>query len=519
MRDEGGRLVVPGQPILDSLQRAWVRICSWRFGGAQLGARFALLVYGLTAITAARTLTFTHSVSDRDLPPIPPLIWLFHLADLLFVPGSAQLPGIGAVQAVQMVALVLSLVLFYLAVRSTVPALLLRHYRPLAYGAVGLAGLLSLLSLQGILPYPLALGRQHYGNDAVGVTICATDRWLKGENPYVSVNAIQCLNENDMPSFKTTPLQAGAFATIRGYPSRQQLDQAYSTVLRSGWKHPKEFESWFSYPAASFLIPAVYVAAHLHDLSVLYVLCYLVLVGVIVWRAPGRTARRFALIAVAANAALWPTVISGNTDAQYTLLILLAWAGRRHRWPSALALGLAVASRQPAWFYLLFYAVLIGKTEGRRELLWRLGIVLGVAGLTNLPYLIASPGPWLAGVLGPMRDPMFPRGTGLISLSALSNGTLGAVPLGPRGLYSLLEALGLLASLALYWRTCRAHPGTGLVLAPVALFFAWRSLYSYFLPISLLALYPALVECARPRETDVAPEHRPQGQPPAEVAA
>jgi uncharacterized membrane protein len=241
-------------------------------------------------------------------------------------------------------------------------------------------------------------------------------------------------------------------------------------------------------------------------------------VALIAWRAPNRSVRHLALIVVAANAALWPTVISGNTDAQYTLLILLAWATRDRRWLSALALGLAVASRQQAWFYLLFYAVLIARTDGRRELLWRMGIVLGVFGLTNLPYLIASPGPWLAGVLGPMRDPMFPRGSGLVALSALASGAPGTLPLGPRALYGALELVALLGSLLAYWRTCRAHPGTGLVLAPVALFFAWRSLYSYFLPLSLLALYPALVEHARPRETGEAPETRPETQPAAEAA-
>jgi hypothetical protein len=69
-------------------------------------------------------------------------------------------------------------------------------------------------------------------------------------------------------------------------------------------------------------------------------------------------------------------------------------------------------------------------------------------------------------------------------------------------LYSVLEFVGLAASVAYYWRICKKHPGTGLILAPIALLLAWRSLYSYFLPISLLALYPALVDYARPEEAD-----------------
>jgi hypothetical protein len=82
----------------------------------------------------------------------------------------------------------------------------------------------------------------------------------------------------------------------------------------------------------------------------------------------------------------------------------------------------------------------------------------------------------------------------------------------------VLELAGLAASLGYYWRICRTHPGTGLVLAPVALMFAWRSLYSYFLPITLLALYPALVEYARPNEADPIGNEQPIDSP-SEAAA
>jgi uncharacterized membrane protein len=145
----------------------------------------------------------------------------------------------------------------------------------------------------------------------------------------------------------------------------------------------------------------------------------------------------------------------------------------------------------------------------------RLGIVAAVFAVTNLPYIVASPGPWFEGVFGPMRDMMFPRGSGII---ALSTGGAGSLPLGPRWLYSTLELAGLAASLAYYWRICRAHPGTGLVLAPVALMFAWRSLYSYFLPITLLALYPALVDHARPNEADPIDDERAGDAAPAAAA-
>lgn len=515
MSDDGGVTPLPSSSLPVPLKRLLAKVLSLKFGGPELGARFALLIFGLTAITAARTVTFIYSVPDRSLPQIAPLLWVFHLADMIFLPGANRLPTLSAVQLVQFIAILAALFFFFLAARSTVPAILKRWHRPLARFAVVLAGLLCVLNLQGILPYPIALGSQHYGNDAITVTSCATDAFLRNENPYSQFNVITCLHDNGQQGSKTTPLQAGAFKHISTYPTKVQLQQLYLQAWQNHWKHPAEFESNYSYPAVSFLVPAIFVALHVHDLSLVYLLFYLALAGIVVWRAPTRIARRMAAIAISANAALWPTMVSGATDALYSLLVLVAWVTREKRWTSALVMGLAVASRQQAWFFLLFYVVLIWRTEGRREMWLRIGIITGVFAVTNLPFFLEAPGPWLAGVLGPIRDPMFPRGTGLI---ALSTGGLGSLPVGPRWLYSVLEFGALAAAVAYYWRICKKHPGTGLVLAPVALLLAYRSLYSYFLPISLLALYPALVDYIRPEEADPVSDRSAQTSP-SEAAA
>jgi hypothetical protein len=468
-----------------------------RFGGPELGSRFVLLLFGVAAMTAARTLTFIYSVPDRSLPPIPPLLWIFHQADMLYLPGMNRLPNLGAVQDLQAVALAAALVFLYLAVRSEVPVWVKRHYRLLGYVALVFALPLQIVNLQGVLPFPVALGSHHYGNDAVTVTACAVDATMRGQNPYRSFNVTDCLHKYGMQGDKTTPLKAGTLKHIYRYPTKQQLDVEYQRALANHQKCPAEFECYYSYPAASFLVPTLPAVFGLHDLSIVYLALYLAIVALVLWHARNAIARRLTLIVVAANAALWPTIESGATDALYALLVMVAWFTRDRRWLSALAFGVAVASRQQAWFFLLFYAILVGRTLGRKELAWRLGIIAGVFLLTNLPYFIASPGQWLSGVLGPIRDPMFARGTGLVALSTASAGSL---PLGPHALYNVLEAIGFLASLALYWRTCRKHPNTGLILAPLGLYFAWRSLYSYFLPLTLLALFPAMVEHARPHD-------------------
>ena len=84
-----------------------------------------------------------------------------------------------------------------------------------------------------------------------------------------------------------------------------------------------------------------------------------------------------------------------------------------------------------------------------------------------------------------MADPMFPDGVGIVGLS-----TTPLLPFLPQAVYSVLELSAMLAVLLWYWRICRARPEAAMVLAIIPLFFAWRSLSSYFycaaLPLLLL---------------------------------
>jgi hypothetical protein len=78
-------------------------------------------------------------------------------------------------------------------------------------------------------------------------------------------------------------------------------------------------------------------------------------------------------------------------------------------------------------------------------------------------------------MLVPMADPMFPDGVGIISLS-----TMHLLPYLPGTLYTTLEGLAMLGALYRYWRVCDRYPEAVMLLAMVPLFFAWRSLPSYF---------------------------------------
>jgi hypothetical protein len=78
---------------------------------------------------------------------------------------------------------------------------------------------------------------------------------------------------------------------------------------------------------------------------------------------------------------------------------------------------------------------------------------------------------------------MFARGAGIVFL-----GTNGGLPLLPASAYFALEAIAMAACLVVAWRGRRTSPELGIALALIPLFFAWRSLFSYFFLLPLFAL-------------------------------
>src|SRR5207253_4740053 len=89
---------------------------------------------------------------------------------------------------------------------------------------------------------------------------------------------------------------------------------------------------------------------------------------------------------------------------------------------------------------------------------------------------------WILGILTPLVEPMFPRGSGLIFLF-----TNGDLPLLPSIAYAVAEVVAAIGCLVVAWRSRRTSPELGAVLAIVPLYFAWRSLFSYFFLLPLFA--------------------------------
>ena len=320
-----------------------------------------------------------------------------------------------------------------------------------------------------------------FSNDGTALDTNAAVLLLEGRNPYADSNMLDMYRQFPLEPNWTTPLRTGQFSNRLDYPSIAEFRSVLDTALKAGVA--PEFESKVSYPALSFLTIVPFALFKNYNVLPFYLCSYLVLI-VIAWRFARPELRPWVLLLSVANVPMWASGMGGNLDLFYTLLIVLTWLMRDYRWRSAIFLGLALASKQLAWFFIPFYAIMILRIYGWKECIYRLAIggILGLA--INLPFILWNPQAFVAGVLAPVADPMFPLGVGLVGLSITH-----LIPYFPEWIYKVLEASTMLVSLLVYWRICRKYPESAMLFAVLPLFFAWRSLSSYFYCVA----YPILV--------------------------
>lgn len=323
-----------------------------------------------------------------------------------------------------------------------------------------------------------------YSNDGTTLDHYAAQQLLEGHNPYVTttiIGAMRFLHQTD-PA-KTTPLHQGAFASVpvTSYPTKAQIAAAFAHEPASGPDAERDFEGHVSYPALAVLPLVPFVWAGFPSVVPFFALCLLALIVLIVLSAPPELRPWLGLLALA-DAPLLDATATGDLDVLYILLLFVAWRWWRKPLLSAVFLGMACAAKQIAWFFLPFYAILVWRERGWREAAYRLAGAGAVFAALNLPFILNDAHAWLAGILTPEVDPMFPGGNGLIRLSLA-----GILPLAPGSVYSALEVAAIIACVAWYWRYGRRMPELGFVLAVLPLFFAWRSLTTYFYFVALPA--------------------------------
>ena len=311
-----------------------------------------------------------------------------------------------------------------------------------------------------------------YSNDGTSLDTNAAALLLQGRNPYTDSDIVHLVRIFSIEPDWTTPLRKGQFAGRLTYPSPVEMRTVLDTDLKAGVA--PEFESKVSYPALSFLSLLPFIGLGIYNVLIFYFLSYLVLVGM-AWKMVRPELRPWVLLLGLANVGMLSSVVGGNLDVFNILLIVFAWLLRDRKWSSAIFLGLAIATKQPSWLLVPFYGIMVWRHYSFKEALRRLSLAGAVALVINLPFILWDPHAWLAGILAPVVDPMFPMGDGIISLSFAS-----ILPFFPTWVYSILEMLTMFLCLGWYWRVCKKYPESAIVLAFVPLFFAWRSLPSYF---------------------------------------
>ncbi len=344
----------------------------------------------------------------------------------------------------------------------------------------------------------IAMERGFQYNDGTALTQQATENLLQGKNPYTHSNIIEALIKYNGSYDRVTPLRVGQFANVFPYPTDAQLKQLWDQAVTDPANPPGELVSGVCYPAGSFLLPAPFIAAGVKDVRIVYAFFALAGLAYAVWRIPSRYRLVF-LGAAVISLELWNSIGDGETGSIVFPLLLIAWVSLKDKlWLSAIFMGLAVATKQTAWFLLPFYVVLIWRTQGFRRVAFATNIMAGVFGVMNIYFAIADPAMWAKSLLSPMIEPMFPIGVGLTT--AVTTGILNIRSSLP---FAGLEILIFVAAIVWYARNCKRYPHTAPLLSVLPLFFAWRSLWSYFFYVDLIALAALIIDSADIQTTPV----------------
>ncbi len=133
------------------------------------------------------------------------------------------------------------------------------------------------------------------------------------------------------------------------------------------------------------------------DIRMMYLVLFVVLVLSMVLLAREREHRILVLLISLFNPYFVQFFIAGFNDVFFLGLIAFAalLLQRRRLWPAAVVFGLAMASKQPAWFLFPFFMLFVyGAVPFTRR--WMrtakiAGVALGTAALAMLPFFIWSP--------------------------------------------------------------------------------------------------------------------------------
>jgi uncharacterized protein YjeT (DUF2065 family) len=335
-----------------------------------------------------------------------------------------------------------------LIVVGVLPVVAVVRLRPSTRDAIATGLALATFVLSAMA---LFLGKG-YHVDAVTVPHVAAQQLLAGHDPYTTFDLPAAMAQFGMNPELVTHYEDGS-------------------VVHS-----------LSYPAVNFLLVTPFIALGVTDIRWIYLVEIIALI-LILLRKVRLPWRPLVSAGIVGNTVTMRQSILAGIDPTWWVLLTIAWIFVESAWLSPIAVGLAVASRQPAWFAAPFYVLAMWKRNGRAEALRRAAVISVVALLPNLPFIIDNPAAFFDGVGGPMLGALAPSGVGFVRL-----GLDGPLPLLPRAVYGALAAVSFIAMLAVLWRFWRSVPIGALIFPFVPLYLAWRSLQNYFGSIPLLAM-------------------------------
>jgi hypothetical protein len=452
--------------------------------------------------------------------------WMTFIAASMLLLESAQLglPLQGHLHPWQgMVCTLTSFLGFFLiwvASRPTQPAWYAAFWqrtpRPLRWpGWRGLLTLVLLVNTWHTMTWHISdLLDGNYHTDAMAYIHMDADLVLHGQNPFTADSAFWTAALR-WPNATATPLLGSTTFgdNPRNYPSFKemrdtQILEAVFPALRSNDYDPGIVHN---YPGGIILMAVPFVWAGLPSILWLNMILFAVMVGMVIARAPKEDRLPLGLVLIA-SPELMDRGIFVNFDVDCLVFALAAWMWMDKRVASALLLGFSCAVKQVAWFLAPFYLLEVGRRYGWQEAAKRGGIA-GIAFLVpNLPFIIASPGAWLHGILIPMTDHNFPLGFGPITL-ALS----GNIPFVSPLLWLGLVVLAYAAFFVYQWRR-QAVTSDGLIFALLPLMLSWRSPMDYFDVIPIFAAWIAITHIVARRAAQPV-QHIAPDEPTADLIA
>ncbi len=329
-------------------------------------------------------------------------------------------------------------------------------------------------------------------NDGTALGQQATENLLAGKNPYANSNIVTAMIKYDGSYDRVTPLRIGSLKNVFPYPTEEQLTALWDKALLDPQHPPAEIESRVCYPAGSFLLPAPFIAAGITDIRIVYVIFVIAGLAYAVWKIPSKKRLLFVAFAVV-SLELWNSLADGETGSIVFPLLLIAWVSLgKNNWLSAIMMGLAVTTKQTAWFFLPFYLILLWRTSGLKTLGTAISMIAGIFFVSNAYFIFLDPSLWITSVTSPMTEPMFPLGVG--TAAAVLGGVLNVKSALP---FLITEGAVGIICLVWYFRNCRRYAYAGPVIAVLPLFFAWRSLWSYFFYVALITLACILTESSK----------------------